>query len=274
MAKHLLPSSSPCKIAILKTVFLGEKQLKTLTDRLQCPVISRSSPALVTEADRVLMINEAGMLQLVETGKKKSGGIFIDFCSGAQAHRRQFGGGKQQAIAKATGVPDALKPLQVLDATAGLGSDAFVLATLGCHVTLLERSAVVFSLLEDGLNRAQEHPSVADIVERMSLYCTDAADFLHQSSVCWDVIYLDPMFPDKKKNAMPKKEMQCLQEIISMDVDADRLLPLALKKARYRVVVKRPKISACLNNTTPDYQLKGKSNRFDVYTLRSIKKPV
>lgn len=272
MVKLLHPSSDVYKVAVLHTAFLSKHQQKTLTSRLQCPVITQSSPQEITEADKVLRVNDAGILQLLETGKKSAKGIWVDFCSGTQAHRRRYGGGKKQAIAKAIGIPNATHPLQVLDLTAGLGKDAFVLATLGCQVTLLERSAVIFSLLEDGLNRAAQDPAIANIVARMSLHYTDAADFMRQSSQRWDVIYLDPMFPHKKKTASAKKEMQYLQSILSMDTDAGSLLPLALKKAHYRVVVKRARISCYLNNTTPCYQLKGTSSRFDIYTLKAIKK--
>ena len=85
------------------------------------------------------------------------------------AHRRQFGGGKGQMIAKAVGIKGGIKP-QILDATAGLGKDAFVLATLGCEMTLLERSPIIHQLLQDGIERASES-DVSDIIQRMAAPC-------------------------------------------------------------------------------------------------------
>ena len=219
------------------------------------------------------MINEYGQLQLQRTGFVKTGPVLVDFVNGSVAHRRRFGGGKRQAIAKAVGLHDAKHSLNVIDATAGFGQDAFVLATLGCNVTLLERSPLVCALLNDGLQRAAKEVDVAGIINRMHLIQQDAHSYLSQiesGKIC-DVVYLDPMFPCKKKSAASNKIMQYLQTLID-DNDADELLPPALLCARYRVVVKRPRIAPVLNNTPPDYQLIGKRNRFDIYIVQSLKK--
>ena len=73
----------------------------------------------------------------------KLGDVFVDFVAGAMAHRRKFGGGRGEAIAKAVGIKGAELP-SVIDATAGLGRDAFVLASIGCQVRLVERHPVVY----------------------------------------------------------------------------------------------------------------------------------
>ena len=80
--------------------------------------------------------------------------IYVDFVEGELAHRRKFGGGKGQMIAKAVGLNKGFVPT-ILDATAGLGADAFVLASLGCEVKMIERSPLARLLLADGLERAK-----------------------------------------------------------------------------------------------------------------------
>lgn len=137
--------------------------------RLQLP--------LVGEAAFALQLGGAG-LQLVELGPQAPGPVRVDFVAGAVAHRRLFGGGSGQMIAKAVGVQPGVRPV-VLDATAGLGRDAFVLAQLGCRVTLIERQPLIAALLEDGLQRAQIDPEVAPIVARMQLLRGNAIDLLH-----------------------------------------------------------------------------------------------
>jgi 16S rRNA (guanine1516-N2)-methyltransferase len=68
--------------------------------------------------------------------------IFIDFASAANTYRRLHGGGNGQPLARAIGLKTYGLPLVVIDATAGLGQDSFVLASLGCHVTMIERLQV------------------------------------------------------------------------------------------------------------------------------------
>ena len=264
-------------LALLQTPNLTAEYQSKLVTLLDCPTLSWQPPEMVTTASTVIWLNESGRLQLQETGKKKSGVISINFASGAIDYRRQYGGGKGQAIAKAIGLQDTKRSLNVLDCTAGLGRDAFVLATLGCRVTLLERSPVVAILLENGLKKAGEDSRISGIIQRMTLQLISAHDYLTSLSASatsepvYDIIYLDPMFPHKHKSAAVKKEMQYLQTLLTGDDDAGLLLPLALQHARYRVVVKRPRIAPDLNDTPPSYRLEGKSNRFDVYTLRSLK---
>jgi 16S rRNA (guanine1516-N2)-methyltransferase len=190
--------------------------------------------------------------------------VLVDFVKGAMRHRRQYGGGLGQPIAKAIGVKSNCLP-HVLDTTAGLGRDAFILASLGCTVTLLERSAIAAALLTDGLRRAQENPDLSDIIARMTLIHTAAQNFLTQTSPHYDVVYLDPMFPEQTKSALPKKDMQAFQTLIGTGEDSAVLLPLARQVARKRIVVKRSVSAPWLNKEKPHYSLTGKSTRFDIY---------
>ena len=118
-----------------------------------------------------------------------------------------------ELLARAVGTRQGLK---VLDCTAGLGREGFLLAHLGCDVTLIERSKVIYTLLLDALNWASFDPDLKKVVDRLSLYRSDAKEYLSRHS-SWDVIYIDPMFPDKKKNSLPKGDMQYLQRFLSKE---------------------------------------------------------
>ena len=198
--------------------------------------------------------------------------IAANFHGATTTYRRLKGGGKGQMIARAVGLRAGVSP-SVLDATAGLGGDAFVLASLGCRVAMIERVPVVRALLADGIFQAQRHANAEDaalgaILSHMDLVAADSIGYLNQLSeqARPDVIYLDPMFPMRTKSSLVKKEMRVFHSLVGADPDADQLLPLALDTARYRVVVKRPKGAACLNALEPSHVHSGKSNRYDVYT--------
>ncbi|WP_139706071.1 class I SAM-dependent methyltransferase [Aeromonas hydrophila] len=209
-------------------------------------------------------------LELRKLDEPKLGAVYVDFVEGAVAHRRKFGGGRGQSIAKAVGLKAGAMP-QVVDATAGLGRDAFVLASLGCKVTMIERSPVVAALLQDGLARAAQDPEIGPWVrERMQLLHGPAVETLLGLAERPDVIYLDPMFPHKQKSALVKKEMRVFQSLVGPDLDADALLPAALAMADKRVVVKRPDYAGWLNEHKPSMAIETKSNRFDVYVMAAL----
>lgn len=188
----------------------------------------------------------------------------VDFLSKEILHRYQHGGGKKQLIARAVGLHKK-KNLTICDISAGLGRDAFVLATLGADVMMIERSPTVAALLQDAWQRAQQ----VDWIRALSWR------FLHLDSKIYldtlpedqrpQVIYFDPMFPERKKSELVKKEMRILRDIVGEDRDAPELLALALKTAKDRVVVKRPRLSANIPGPTPSFSLTGQSSRFDVY---------
>ncbi len=210
----------------------------------------------------------AGVLSVYRVGSKDKP-IAVDFVGGKSAHRRKFGGGKGQDIAKAVGLNKGVKP-SVLDATAGLGRDAFVLASLGCRVTMVERSPVLATLLADGLRRALEDSEIAVIARQITLQSGNAVEVIQAENKKHDVVYLDPMFPHREKSALVKKEMRLLQELLGDDADADQLLAPALAVARYRVVVKRPRLAPDLAAQAPTYRLEGKSCRYDIYALKAF----
>ena len=234
----------------------------TWAERLHLP--------LAGEADYALQLGRAG-LQFVELCGDAAGPIRVDFLEGPVAHRGRFGGGSGQMIAKAVGIQPGIRP-SVLDATAGLGRDAFVLAQLGCALTLIERQPLIVALLEDGLLRAQADPEIAQIVARMRLLEGDAIAMMQ----AWageppQVIYLDPMFPHREKTAQVKKEMRLFRPLAGDDDDAPALLEAALALAANRVVVKRPRKAPAIAGNSPAYVLEGKSSRFDIYPKKTLK---
>ena len=209
------------------------------------------------------------VLALESAEAKKAKPLFVDFLSGKALHRLQFGGGKGQAIAKAVGCKGGELP-RVLDATAGLGGDAFVLASLGCKLTLLEQSPAAAALLENGLARAAGNSMTSNIVDRMTLHHVNAIHYLQKMNTDFpDVIYLDPMFPERKKSAAVKKGMRFFHDVIGVasSEDESALLAIAKKKASKRVVVKRPKHAGYLAGKKPSAQIIGKTTRYDLYVV-------
>ncbi len=182
-------------------------------------------------------------------------------------HRRRFGGGRGQPLARAMGLKGGANPV-IVDATAGLGRDGFVLASLGARVTLLERSPVMAALLTDGLDRARRHDETRIIADNhLQLVNTDAAQWLQQCPLQErpDVVYLDPMYPHRSKSALVKKEMRALRAMVGDDMDAPALLAAALDCAKKRVVVKRPKGAPPLAGPKPSGDIASKNTRYDLY---------
>jgi 16S rRNA (guanine1516-N2)-methyltransferase len=188
----------------------------------------------------------------------------IDFAGGAVGHRFRSGGGRRQALPRAAGFSNAKTPI-VVDATAGLGRDAFLLASMGAQVTLVERSAQVHMLLRDGLEQAAKSaPKVATVVERMTLLYGDARDLL--PSLPADVVMVDPMHPPRRNSALVKKEMRLLRQLVGTDPDALELMEVALACARQRVVLKWPRDAKPLDGLPkPSHQILGKTIRYEVF---------
>ncbi len=225
----------------------------------------------VKDDSQLRLLLDTNGLSLLRPGDKALGALLVDFNDGALTWRRNHGGGTGQAVAKAVGLKQK-KSLTILDATAGTATDSFVLAALGCHMTMVERHPIVAALLEDALLRAQNEVEVYDITQRMVLHNGSSLQYMqNQPDDSFDVVYLDPMFPHSGKKAQVKKSMQYFRDMVGKDEDADDLLAPAIRLAKYRVVVKRPRKSPYLNNQTPSYSQEGKANRFDIYVNKSMK---
>ena len=254
------------------------------------PAVSADDPALRPEAQRLaaalgLALLEPGQppprLLLALTARRlelrdttgDDGPVHADFLTGKAGFRRRHGG-MRQPIARAVGLHRGPPP-RVLDATPGLGRDAFVLACLGCRVHLVERSPVVAALLADAMQRAAADPEVAAILAAgMRLTTADACRFMADSTTeaeRAEVVCLDPMYPHRDKSALVKKEMRRLRALVGDDDDAPALLAAALAHATRRVVVKRPRLAPPLAGKKPHWTIPGRTTRFDVYlTTRAV----
>jgi len=209
-------------------------------------------------------------LELRQTTKGAEGPLCIDFLGGAIEYRRRQTTSRKEGIARAVGLKGGAS-LVVLDLTAGLGRDSFILASLGCTVRMVERSPVVASLLADGIQRASKEPTLAEIMARISLIPGDSLDILRT----WqgerpDVAYIDPMYPHRSKSALVKKEMRLIRLLVGDDEDSDALLAAALTVAGRRVVVKRPRLAPALAGPAPNLAINGTNSRFDVYLIAPL----
>lgn len=243
---------------------------KNLAAELGLTWLGLVKPKLVRDFPVLLMMDDQGLaLQL--TGKAAPGPVRAEFVTGKMGYRREHGGGTGQLVARAVGLQKTKAELHVLDATAGLGQDAFVLAGLGCKVTLFERNPVIHALLADGLARAALNAECAAVVQRMHLQTGNSVDWLREAGGdVADVVYLDPMFPHRDKSALVKKEMQVFRQVVGDDDDSVHLLEAALAAARYRVVVKRPRKAPSVTGPKPATQVEGKSSRYDIYPLKAL----
>jgi len=192
--------------------------------------------------------------------------LICDFTGGAVGHRFRFGGGRGQALARAVGMKAGKTP-SIVDATAGLGEDAFLLASLGAAVTLIERSAVMHGLLLGGLARARAAGGdVAAAIDRMTLVHGDARVVL--ASLSADVVLVDPMHPPRKKTALVKNKMRLIREIVGCDEDAVELMRVALATAARRVVLKWPRLADPMPGIpAASHRITGKSTRYDVFMV-------
>ena len=190
----------------------------------------------------------------------------VDFLS-SRLHHRVLTTRRKQGLPKAVGLDKSQQCLSVLDATAGLGTDAWSLAALGCDVHMLEQSNVMAALLADGIQRARESGSTEalEILSRLSLTHIDAFEYLAELKTLPDVIVLDPMFPVRNKSAKVKKDMALMQQFLPVNDNLDDLLALAIKKAGKRVVLKRPGKSEKDPLPRPDFQVPGKACHFQVF---------
>ncbi len=192
----------------------------------------------------------------------------VDFLGGAVAHRFRFGGGRGQALARAVGMKTDKSP-KIVDATAGLGRDAFLLASLGAEVTLIERSKKMYQLLEQGLERARAAGGdLAATISRMTLVFGDARVLL--PALAPAIVLVDPMHPERSGSALVKKQLRQVREIVGTDEDAAQLMQVALACASQRVVLKWPQKAAPMQGLpAPSHQITGKSTRYDVFMIQS-----
>ena len=232
---------------------------KTLARRLGIEHVAGAKTHAAHEDHLILALNEHG-LELRDATTKPGGGMSVDFSTlNPRQAARRGGFSRNQPLAKAIG----RHTHTLLDSTAGLGHDAALLACMGYRVVAVERSPIIFALLEDGLRRAMEDESLRRALgDRLTILNHDARQVFRE--LLADAIYIDPMFPPKRKtSALAKKEIRMVRQIVGDDDDAADLLELARRHAG-RVVVKRPTYAPPLAEN-PTVSISGKLVRYDVY---------
>ncbi len=186
------------------------------------------------------------------------------FIEGPILHRLKYGKGRGQNLAKAVGMKFN-KNRNIIDATAGLGYDSFILASLGAKVTLIERSQKIHELLQNGIDEGISFGGeIEKIINRMELLFGDSKNILPKLTP--EVIMIDTMYKDRKKTALVKNNMRLVREIVGPDSDYIELLKVALNCAKNRVVLKQPRYAEPIKEIRKcSHQILGKTIRYDIF---------
>lgn len=169
-------------------------------------------------------------------------------------------------IVKAAKIKESLNPICV-DMTAGLGEDSFLIAASGFNVYMFESNKTIFTLLKDGLDRAKENELLKDIAERITAINENSIEGISKISSSIDVVYLDPMFPERQKSSLIKKKFQLLQQLERPCNNGEELLEAAISVKPKKIVIKRPLKAEFLGGRKASYQINGKTIRYDVIVL-------
>jgi 16S rRNA (guanine1516-N2)-methyltransferase len=260
-----LPSTAPPPqraTARIAVSFNGDAALKSRAEELARELALPLAITGSADSDLQLVLT-AEHLELRDCRDARLGPVQVDF---SHLDLRPYSANlsRRQPLARAFGK----KTRVIVDATAGYAQDALLLALMGFRVTAIERSPVVAALARDGLQRLAAQTGTT-LSGRLELVDGDARVLLPVIAPRPDAIYLDPMFPPKRrKSAAVKKEMRLLRELVGDDTDAPELLEISRGIARDRVVVKRPDDAPPLA-PDPDMSLTGKLVRYDVYLARN-----
>ena len=245
----------------------------------------RENPSDGDAAKSVELVSRPEGLTLVGCGMEVRG----DFAR--MLPRVRPGRLERELLVRAAKVKGVATPVAI-DATAGLGEDSFLLAAAGFQVRLYESDPVIAALLGDALARAQADPSLAGIACRMALFEEDSVRAMEElakadertgsesggvsatapaRASAPDVIYLDPMFPERRKSAAVKKKFQLIHRLESPCSNEEEMLLSAIRANPRKVVVKRPAKGPYLAGIKPSYSIAGKAVRYDCITPASVK---
>jgi len=202
-------------VAIIINSEHQQRASRSLAEQLSLPIVANET----ADDYQFILFYESDILKLIDRHDQTIGSICVDFNVGKPVYRQKHHGKGKLPISKACGIRHGDRP-SIIDATAGLGQDAFVLAGLGCDVLCLEQHPVLAALLADGLARASNgEPFIREIANRMTLINAQAEGVLASRKA--EVIYLDPMYPHKqnKKSAKVKKAMQLFRSFSGTSSD-------------------------------------------------------
>ncbi len=246
------------KLAVLYQGQGDSLPFQELAQRLSVPLyqsINNDSP------ESFFLTWRDGCLKLLDKELLKKGGLVVDI-EPRNGEQRSWPAPKDGALAHALG----RKTRTVVDATTGWGQDSLHIFRMGYELLCMERSPVMAELLLDGFKRLVELEWMQRLnLQSPRLLIGNAIDLLATLEAQPDCIYLDPMFPPKrKKSALPKKAMMVLRDLLGDDQDKEQLFASALMAAGKRVVVKSPDYAEPLGGK-PNESFHGKLLRYDVY---------
>lgn len=204
----------------------------------------------------VLKYDEAGLV--LTDGELSIRGDFSDM-----KKRMRQNNLSHELLVRAAKVKNPAATPTAIDATAGMGQDAFLLAAAGFDVQLYERDPVIAALLSDALRRAMKDPELAPVIQRMQFHEGDSIAAMRQSALHPDVILLDPMFPERQKSALVKKKFQLLHQLEAPCTDEGELLDAAMAACPQKIIIKRPLKGPYLAGRKPSWSIKGKAIRYD-----------
>ncbi len=255
-------TEQPARVVVAFELAADEVKARALAAELGLSDVVRFDG--VVAGDPVLVLGGAG-LALREGGCARQRGLRVDFVEGATAYRRRTGYSRRQPLARAVGVKG--HDYRVVDATVGLGQDSFLLACLGCRVTAIERSPIMAALLQDGLSRALKtgDAKLRSVVERIDLIVADAREWLRglPEGDAPDAVYMDPMYPARRKSALPTRKMRLCRMLVGDDPDAADLLDAA-RRVGCRVAVKRHRLAPPVAEDIAA-TIEGTAVRYDIY---------
>ncbi|MBR5721039.1 MAG: class I SAM-dependent methyltransferase, partial [Clostridia bacterium] len=175
--------------------------------------------------------------------------------------------GNSESIVKAAKIKKTSRGLTVFDATAGFGEDSFILAAAGFRTVLFEKNKIIFEMLRNAYERGKKDGDIACILDRMSVNYGDSIDVLKSSEITPDIVFLDPMFPERRKNGKIKKKFQLLQQLEYPCEDENELLQAAINVKPQKIIIKRPENGDFLAEINPSYSIKGDTIRYDCIVL-------
>lgn len=220
----------------------------------------RVNAPLTDEAgeDLTLMIDSAG-ISLMGYGLKYQGNF-------EQMLPRISGGRLQHEMLVHIARPKK-ENLKAIDAAAGMGEDALLLAACGYEVTLYEKNAVIAALLRDTIRRARRNELLKGIVEKMHLIEGNSIELIPKQTDSADLVYLDPMFPARRKTGLINKKLQLIQKLEQPCDDEKAILDTAMLVHPKKIIIKRPLKGAYLAGMKPGYSVKGKAIRYDCFVF-------
>ena len=246
------------KLAVLYQGQGDSQPFQQLAERLKVPLyqsVNNECP------ESFFLTWRDGCLKLLDKELLKKGGLVVDI-EPRNGEQRSWPAPKDGALAHALG----RKTRTVIDATTGWGQDSLHIFRMGYEVLCIERSPVMAELLRDGFKRLLELEWMQKLnLQSPRLLTGNAIELLATLDAPPDCIYLDPMFPPKrKKSALPKKSMMVLRDLLGDDQDKEQLFAAALMAAGKRIVVKSPDYAEPLGGK-PNESFHGKLLRYDVY---------